>query len=1594
MSLSENDNQTHTDVDVSMADGEVPLEPEFNIEDEIAQLCLDLGIDSIDSLLMQIAQSSQLDDEAQQELNVEALFKTAGERIEGDNSVVTPTVQAGFAPPGKRIWREHVVPAYASTSGILEERGSDIVLTTPDGCHVVGAVVHPTGMQVSFNCENLLTMTDMVSEDVKLKATGMGYSVWIHFAVVVAIARAHPESCIEPVEGGDILVNVSQESGWSTVDRSIKSGARLPVDGGVRIEVTGVNWARRNTSCDWVLGKYALLGRLLEDPADRRVLELALAEDQYDPTVIAELTPEDQRGRYFDVCVRLLRLVRSTTLPQRQALGSMAQRYFWSLPNENDGTLPFEDKRSLVDDILDGGAKNGRLPAPCRIAAVPQPPPDVAFAMSRLEPDCRWSPSMAKSTYHTVKSDDRHGAIEKALARSVPPVSTAGVPLGFAVDAVPATSISGCILMESTLLRRVVGTRGCKFDDSVSAGVVWQRTRDNMFKVAYYTWVAPDPLLAGDWGREVSGDLTYFRSPTFTVSNTDLEYAQCLAARHETWTRMFVEVTDRQLCHKLLAAEAKVLLCLHNSSWRTSVWMKNVRFTTSLRIGGAVDLDPVLTKGWAVAKELRSSEWCFLHLARACMPHWQTTADSTPIFGFPLLWASLEKDVDLMTQWHIRKGHHATDCMQSMVEAFQDEELTIEQSLLYLERQEVFLTAMFEVGAAYRDFAKLMDSAPEYPMTNVVWALAEAEVTKKHFATAFAAQSRTGFTISSMLSNRGGVEVKGNTLHRKRAFRSIASYCKRTGQHTPMRLLTHALEHPELPTYGITPKDQKNGDRDISTQSACTRVRQAAAESFFGTTGGAAGADLLQDPAKHEKAGKALLKALRYKGGTHVTTSEDRSKFCHNFRPQAMAVALYCIGLSASLNFMTTAAGIMSQFGLKEVVVPPGFDETRLPLSGVKLGKISTTHAQSQLHKTPSIRSERSFQQGMFANAGGLINDLGMIFWTETVAAHPQVASADGMTTSDDSCRSVCMRVATSKAEVDAKIIMPAMRAIMYDSQLNNDRKFISSSVGAEFNRVAYVEDGPIPQAPVLAALAIQPMNGDSLVHDLMQCHSSARVVMLWGGTPFAMYSAYAAGVEYACSRWRVSESQYGLLCAAKLVLQSAHEVLSPWRPRTNVVNFLIERSKGESNNVHREPSTWLLRRYGGRRKYEVEEFVFPGSFESRLSMQNLLTVVTEGGRLDLKWQRRPTLKRLMEKRNGFFKDLEEAFNACQTVEALPDVDGTDLVIIPRCARRDDFAPKTMAVVHKVAKVDVSRVLCLRLLKAAHQVVPADEEAAMAAIPDELEFYEAVRGAKMVNEKTPTIHATTGMSQGHIFDNVLYKIPMTFDVHPRSTDVVDRRETRMMRLGLVEFRNVSPCFWNDQTVQMAQGCQLAFATASTQSGRLAFYSGRKHEVEVAHIPDATPAAVGRVTTGGRELAYTNGYTHGTVTIEETDVATVGFRGSSTALVNIDGYIHSRSRRAVALKRKYLKEVGGSLPDCIVDLLPANGVKPRNRQVIDCGRHYTIIGNETSDCEFRFNPSGGEYVVYCQRPGWHVVELIVQHGPEQDALTPDDNAIFF
>lgn len=1549
-------------------------------EEQILELCALLGITSAQSVFTQFVEEVEREG-ADSALDVASLFKTAGTQIVGNQKIVIPQIDVEFAPAGRREWREHTIPSFVSTRARVFEEGSDLLLEVESNRHIIGSVRNATGHEVVIDSTDILTFADKLSEDVKLKATGMGYSIWVHFAVVVMLARSCPNSCIEPVEGGDVILNVALEAGWATVDRSVKSGTRLPNPNGIRVEVTGVNWHTRSTGCDWVIGKYALMGRMLSSKRDREVLEFALAEDQYDPRPIALMTPVEQRGRYFDVAIEMLSIVRQTTLLQRKTLALMAQRYFWDLDRSDDGKMPVEDCTSLIWKIINAGAKkHGKLPAPCRVVSVPQPDPITALKMARLEPPPQWQFAFGPSTYHIVETNQMNAYINKALARHQPPTSSSGIELGFANSIIPCSAISSCVTIESTLLCRVVGTSGSKYDDSVSIGVVWHRTRENVYKVSYYTWCEP-PDVAGKWAKVVTDELVYYRSPTFTVSNTDLEYAQCLYARHETWVRMFVETAERERCYELVEAESKMLLCLHNSSWRTSVWMKNVRFTTSLFLSGARNLDPVLTKGWVESKELRSSEWCFMALCLKVMPNWSLPQDRTPILGFPILWASMEKDLDLMTQWHIRGGNHSTDCMAGIVEAYADEESTIRQSLQYCERQCEFGRKMLEVGVTYREFSDLMDSAPDYPITNFIWSIAESQVSSGEFAKAFAAQSRSGFSVSSLLSNRGAIVVKGNTMSRCRAYKSIESYSRRIGHNTSMSMLHYSLTHPELPTYGITPKDQKNGDRDISTQTANTRVRQAAAECFCGTTGMASETDLLQDPAKHDKAGRLLLASLRYKDGSQVTTSEDRSKFCHNFRTQLMAVSIYCIGICSEINYLSTASAIMSQFGFKEVVVPPGFNQSRLSLQSLVPGIIKFSNVQHRVFETPSIRSERSFQQGMFANAGGLVNDLSVVFWKETVRNHPQVRNAEAMTTSDDSCRTVMMRIQTDKSEIDSKLIIPALKLMKLGSQLNNQRKFISSNLGAEFNRVAYVEDGPIPQSPILAGLAIQPMNGDSIIHDLVQCQNNARTVMLWGGTPYAMSSAYIAAVAYACNRWRISDERYNLLCHIKLILTRADEVLSPWRPRTNVVKELVSMCKPKGGRVAsaRTDLGWLLHRYGMRREYGESVSNFEGSYDARISMNNLYRAMEEGGRLDLKWQRRPALKRIIEKRDRFFEDLKVAIDSHQSIELLNEGRENDLIIIARHARRTDFEPRTVQIKHKELSVDPSRIVCARVLRAAHQVSPAPEELAVANIGDEETFFSELTKIKMHAVKSPVLHATTGMSQGHIHENVLYRKPMIFDIHPLVAEVAERRERRALRVGLVEFRNVTVCFWNDTSIRLAQGCILAFATAHTPSaGRVAFYTTKRQEIAISHITTSGTNSVDFCNTRDGRVAFMNNYVHGIVSIDNEPLSLPGVLASPVALANIDGYIHSSARRAVAAKRRYLRNHNGSLPDCIVDILPRTGVRPRSRQLIDCGRHYTIIGDYTSDIELKFKPDGGEYLIDCKTPGHHRVELMVMH----------------
>jgi len=1490
------------------------------LESDLVEDDEDWDIDEVDEFLAQLSGADLQDQDADMDISMDQVNRILGSTMQQLGRMPERyEFPATFVGSGKRVF-----PLVPSFKGPLSVR---------DGFIYAGSTaIGKSNVSLNLNIEkkDWFSLTDLYTEQVGGKGTGLGFSVFVHAMACLMLVG---NGTIEPYSGHDMEID------------------------GVTFEVTGMNWAQRRTTANVVINKYALVQLFDTSQHNAVVIKRSHDEDKGICDSLLGSAIDQGPSPYSEYVRRLSALITYTTDDQIDKIKNQLLHYLSTQPIPTP--LPRTDFNSDKLKLnIDKGGKMlfGELkyPAPFRVLC----PLNMSYdaPIDEILNLIRFGWQEGTSTFHTRSRNDDPEALVWDFFPNRPNAFNTRCESVTDAQYVKYShyGVVQSMHIEAELLTKISGKFGNYYSIHSNVGVIWQKATASSLTVLvqYYTLSQPqDVKYIGQWSQH-NEPILHFKSPTFKVSNQDLHFYSCLPGVALTLIN-----TCRSLCTSndqdfILSKVGVVLSMFLHSSWQTTVYSANQRYITLCHMAQSGDMQMLIDKVTNVSKNIKSCDFIYLRLLeKYCNNH--SPHDVTPLLKLPVRFASLEKDLHLGCQWHIRGEEHNDRCMIKIVENFLDEKLTRDTDVVFLKKQIDFFERMQETGVPQCDFDTLMRECPEHPTLNSVMFVGLASLAQPSLEKIGTDQTNTGFSLWRMISDRHSntMDWEKKTLTHSKVYEEAIKIIKKHQPSGPYDLLLKMGEEEVIYLFGMHAKDSKDADRDISVMDFTMRIFQYYKESLTVQFNNNVDNDMMNDPSKYETFVSSSTRLM--KEGRTIMASEDRTNFCGLMHPEKMALCTQIVARISGSTSLTGAAAMQLLNTKRKIVFPSG---TTHILEG--MNPIIRIHGR-EITTSFFVDMFRHMMQGIEARGAGLINT---IYVLGMCAALGQLFEGFGesvaFTTSDDVFRA--MRVLN--AELDMTV-MTSIFIFFFNTFLgncmmkNNVVKGIASTNLGEFNNVAVTPDGMVPQSPIQSALAVKPLMSNSIIGDVIDSVSMARVTILWGDPPEQAEAALYSYLKIIRTKWLLKDEDVDLIISSGLWPRSMSELLEGFFPRdirtfSTLVSLMEpeDRLDFENGDV---PVTKALYQISvptkKRKRYKKPEGLPPQLTNAKVVADSIVSARNLASRLNPKYLPMPSWKKRLAVRNKFNNIFENSNVALlhELYNRMCPLTVTTQVI--RATRRLTN-PQSIGSSTSIALPDKKVINAKRLFNMNYRRAPSEEEARIAGLPD-IEYIEAIKDINLQEVRLgQSKRVPGGLAFTRGFDGKFYKRPMMFNF---SVDlpVIAPPVGRMLESKGVIFQNVKPIYWGGTSLMHSnttKDSRIAFAIGEYLGCTYALYqlSGKNNTVQHFKM-DLNSGDTMQYTTVNNVRIYAmlrKDYSP----FECSRITTMTkYIGDCFAILNYGSYIFSSSIGGFAVLQKIFFQRKSVFPPGYREILPSYPHFPDSAVKIPSGRVVKFLGYRSS-----------------------------------------------
>lgn len=967
-----------------------------------------------------------------------------------------------------------------------------------------------------------------INEEAPMKGTCLAFSNLVHFSAICTIAMSQNKrtTVLEPLEGYD-----------------------LDVDGST-FEITGMNYRKRRTKAHYIINKYSLFRMThSRSPLHERLLDWSILEDRKDTSFLKNTFFDVGHSPYTDSVDRMHKVTPLVTYQTKRQLVYHFQRYIKELPVE--GSFEFHREHHDLDRLradINLSLKNSGFPTPFFFLPAPKGFDDNSLGISINTRPFKFVPPSGPTAFrsHSVDkpydhylldSDDRMGCPKLRMEHMMDGI------FGFLYK----FKIFQAIYAESELFPKIVGKAGCFYSTYLHVGICWEQLRHNSltYYVSFYQLWQPDSEAeVGIWAKGFSDGITFYQSPCLKINRGEIQFAAILPYKVVTKVTAALPYCSEGQKLDIVKRILQMSAVQRHSTWQTSKIAGDFRFITLCSLAGSGDPVALCVKGIraAICKHVSfPNYYLVLKMLHFCQTWDREPLNHTPIFGLPVRFLAMEKDLPLGMYWHLRSESHHTNCVKKMLDSVAAEIADREESVTFYNNQATILEGIVENnGIDYDSFKNFMESVPKFPVYNHILFLALSYTASPELReSAGARQWPTNLSLNNLVTDHKMANVTfsdrfftGCIIRDSTVAEGLSELFKTVD--TPLSihdfLLKQSFLKPKPNIYTLHAKDAKSGDREISQMMPYMRAAQFYSEAMNSIYSDSEASDLMSDPKKYSKVVKMFQPLLR-RGA--FSRSEDKSFFCGHMHPEFMSLSTLAIGIDTGSTALVSSAAFQRMDSSRYVVLP-----TQAKLDEVIQGipfEVCTRMDRKKPVVTRGYRVFKHMQQGIRAYGGAVIHTTYIKGFSRIMSSLiPDVEKYAQATTSDDSTRVVRISADTifDRSTVASEFLGKPVRFLNHCMMKDSIEKAQLNSRLCEFNNLVIGPSGAIPQLFSHADLVIQPLISHNIARDILDSTSLARSSIVWGDSPDLACAAMWSYNILLRQKWLLSEIEVDFLAA------------------------------------------------------------------------------------------------------------------------------------------------------------------------------------------------------------------------------------------------------------------------------------------------------------------------------------------------------------------------------------------------------------------------------------------------------------------------------
>jgi len=1274
-----------------------------------------------------------------------------------------------------------------------------------------------------------------INESTNAKGTGMGFSSFIHLLAICCLAST--DAVLEPVAGNDFD------------------------DHAMSFEMTGENWETRKTKSDFVINKYIVVQScLIIDEDLRMMLKISYCEDIGDFTYMVGTAFDQGESPYREVFLNLADELKKVSLDNVLNLSNMLKSWYSRTSIKIwDAGRPCSDKSNLEKVIEDWGEKrNGKTYHPCPYRVLPgELAPDYDSKEHLVDINYSTTGEMY-STYRTLLYSDNWRAMCLETSPNVVPNPYEEVEptLSWIHKKMEQYDMYASCCVEADLLSKINGKQGCFYSRHSRAGIVWKRLKNNslIFLANYYVKGKPKNT-CGLWSP-LENHEGWFKSPTFKVDNEDIAYSIALPGRFLAMVSATLSYCNDAERVEIIKKLCLVIAVVKNSSWQTSALAGDFRFMVLNMISQTGDRQKEHDDIAALIRnKLRFSDYALLRLVIDSDEKICKLKNVTPFFQFPMRFMNVEKDLTLMMMWRPRKDNVPFDVVVKPIKALIKEQEERSELLKAYENNLICLKKVNAGTFTQDDFDKHMNESTNCVHLNLVMFIGLAEVACKgnNFG---ARQKHAGVKISTLISYKHcmtstGMTPEADGVVKVKATRQINNFVEllenKRKPDNIFALVCRVLRDPPTPYLNLyVPKNGKSSRREVPQFDCYRRLGQMLSEQNVTIYIDQEPVDKKTDPNKFKDFALAVHDMLK-KGG--VSSSEDKSGWCHNMHPPAMGLAVSLVArLIGSTGMVTAAAKLLVDF-TRWTVLPPGATDEML--NKVEFKKTVTLLKGKTAEETIMVKHQRSMQQGQDQGPSAIV---GTVFVKGLDMIHCETMSDIKetyiVTTADDENRTAVLIEETSfnPQKVLDDYVQSAVLLLNQALMENNFRKWMVSDLIAEFNNATAGPNGMFTAVFSQCFLCLQPLRGDNPLDDIMSVVSNARQSIPWGCSIDIARVALYYGLSMLRQKWLFTNEDVDLLISFGLIPTTDEEIIQGFHIREKSVKLkLIQMMSSEQVESLLDNAGSL---YNSMRQFRIRDskkkMKFNLSYPSKIwgidrAVRQVVSSTRIMGRMGSAFMRPLPVEKRLKVKNDFMAALAAPpLKLSDERLALLDLFPTsyEVTIIARYPTvRNNLPIKQGDKASIKTEIDMNWVLARKFGEINLYRKGTKEELMLSnSEPD------AIKKQEMINFQTVDqagfgFGSYTGAPLFRFHNGKLFKRPMHFTFR---VDFELRQQGPMpLHFDQRDFVDFKPTWLSEKLLQKAKSskCLIAFGIGENMEGKFALVCSKKGVIDSIPITD-------------------------------------------------------------------------------------------------------------------------------------------------------------